>query len=62
MNMMNKKTYIHPECCITKILGSNLMISASGGNGDVNLTYDSQEEGNAGDEGLSRRNNSWDDE
>ena len=62
MNMMNKKTYIQPETKDVTIDVGNLMITASGGNGDVNLTYDSQEEGNAGDEGLSRRNNSWDDE
>ena len=57
---MNKKAYQKPECCIIKMLGRNLMISASGGEGSVQLNY-SQEEDNA-DMGLSRRYDCWADE
>ena len=60
MNMMNKKAYILPDTTVIVIEGSNLMITASGGGGDIHLTYDDVE-GNAYD-GLSRKSVFDDDE
>lgn len=53
MTMVKKKAYILPETNVIVINGSCLMITASGGNGDINLTYDDLDD-NAST-GLSRK-------
>ena len=58
--MVKKKAYILPDTTVIVIEGSNLMITASGGGGDIHLTYDDVE-GNAYD-GLSRKSVFDDDE
>lgn len=57
--MTKKKAYILPETTVIDE-GSYLMVTASGGSGDINFTYD-DEEGNAYDEGKARKNSYvWD--
>ena len=52
MNMVYKKAYIQPETKDVTIDVGNLMITASGGSGDIHFTYDDEED-NAS-QGMSR--------
>ena len=61
---MIKKTYIQPEVSVIKIVNHRLMITASGGEGSVNLNYTEDNTGNANEEGLARGGNllDWSDD
>lgn len=56
--MAYKKEYIQPEISIYQISGRYLLISASGGNGAVDLTDGGSD--NAGS-GMARGGDFWDD-
>ena len=51
--MVNKKSYIQPDTTVILIQGSCIMITASGGEGRVKLTYDDEEDDAS--VGMSRR-------
>ena len=60
MNMVYKKAYIQPETKDVTIDVGDLMITASGGSGDIHFTYDDEED-NAS-QGMSRKSVFDDDE